>query len=333
MATERPLVPSLAPLPASRSLSNPEWVGHELVGTIEGDDERMLCRWTDLRQSPRTLWRFRAFPAELKPSPDGRILALTLFHWGDDGSCSGKDGSVLLVPLEPSGGRGEVLPLAGSSEGFALGLNGLTWSPTGHLLAIRGVDHRRAPPHNEVIRLYDVASRELIAVHWQPSDQGRTSSRGSIPSSGPELPAWAVRASFPYRGLAYGAGRSPDGRFQIQLEGETLVVTDRQGLRRELALDGDREREALKGLELHVDWVGGSSLHLNGDEHYVVDLETLKLRYYLPSLPLGASWWSESPDQRLVLIQHRHGPVRSGTIEYLWGEVVWDHSAKRTTTW
>lgn len=321
LARAEPLVPALRPLPGSRGLSNPAWVGRELVGAVAHDGEQHLCRWRDPREPPARLWTFRGYPAELSPSPDGRLLALTIFHWGDDGTASGAEGSVLLVPLGSGGQIGEVIPLTRSGEGFTLSFAGLTWSPAGDRLAVRGTDRRRRPPLDEVIRLFDVASRELVAIHWRPRRAEPRRAEPHVPESA--LPAWAVRTSFPYRGLAYGSGRSPDGAYELELDDDVLVVTDREGGRRKLVLERDRDREALRNLELQVSWIGGSSLHLVGEEHYVLDLRTLKLSYYLPPLPLGASWWSESPDQGLVLVQRRLGPVRSGDLVYLWGEVAW----------
>lgn len=315
LARSKPLVQSLSPLAGSSMVSRSAWVGNKLLGLVEHGEECELLLWHSLSRDPRSLWRFKGFPVAIEPSPDGRWTALVVYHWTPERTCSPEAATVLLVPLDPLLRHlYDTLPLTSSDESFSVNIDAVRWAPNGDRLAIRGND-RTALSRPEVIRIYDVRERQLESTH-------RPSVRTSHPR-GSTLPSWVAASPRPCQGLTRAPTSSPDRRFLVSRHDDSLVVTDRQGFRRKFSPTRGADLEALDKLEVNVTWIGGRALLLDSDDLYVLDLETLKLRYLLPPLPLGAFFWSASSDQSLVLVPRRRGVPHSESEGDLWGEVVW----------
>jgi hypothetical protein len=268
----------------------------ELAPAARRNSEVLL--WKHPRERPRRVARSEGVVNAIVAAPAGELCGLAVLFPSTEDGLSSRDPSEVDL-LDPNTG---LIGKLDAGSGFVF--EGV-FSPDGRQVALA---------HEKATRVYDVASRKLVAStpdldvaprRWSPD--GLRLRRLSYQSGAAEITLYRWR---PGKGelqpIAAEPLSSPDGRFRLEPTPQGLAIRGPGGTRT-VAATLPEDLPAFHNLlgENDPRWIGPHHLAVVLDEPMALDLATGKLHYLFsaPGLRIEAS----SPDGRILVAADDHG--------------------------
>jgi dipeptidyl aminopeptidase/acylaminoacyl peptidase len=263
--------------------------------------------WSNPRQPPKTVATLPAEISDVIAAPDGKRVAVFQIRRANDKLATSADRIWLVLWDRAASAHHELV--ADAESPFAA-----QWSPDGQSLAVAlhlKLDAKTA----SIVRVYDAQTRRAIAstdpgldvnIHgWSGRELLLVHSEHLKEPPVHDLYTWTPGSDPPKRASTPPPILSPDGRYAVSIDGDTLRVRDTTSPDAERTFRATQpdDKLALENLEVPPTFLGPHGLLFAAEETFVLNLATLKLQRAFPRDDLSEN--SVSPDGRRMVLENR----------------------------